>query len=369
MTSKIRIALASILAIAALGAIAPAANAYVYWVNNSDNTIGRASLSGLSPNQSFITGADAPNGIAVDGRYIYWSNFSGNSIGRANLDGSSPDQNFMTSVTSPLGVAVDSNYIYWTTGVTIGRADLDGGNPNSNFIIPGGATDGIAVDGNYIYWTSSSNNTIGRASLNGTGANSNFITGAASPYGVAVDGSHVYWTNFGANSIGRANLDGTTPDQSFLDAQGPFGIAVDEKYVYWAGGAGFDSIGRANLDGTGTPDQSFITGGALPRAVAVNALPKPTVSRSGKPTKRSLKVRIGCGDSAACSLRLTGKKVGGNARVVAKTVAVGAGQKPVVLLTYTSALRRALVKGGRVSITASDTATGQASGTVVRVAK
>jgi hypothetical protein len=103
--------------------------------------------------------------------------------------------------------------------------------------------------------------------------------------------------------------------------------------------------------------------------VAVNALPKPTISRFGKPTRRSLKVRIGCGDSAACSLRLTGKKVGGSARVVAKTVAVGAGQKPVVLLTYTAALRRALVKGGRVSITASDTATGQASGTVVRVAK
>lgn len=31
MTSKIRLTLASILAIAALGAVAPAANAYVYW--------------------------------------------------------------------------------------------------------------------------------------------------------------------------------------------------------------------------------------------------------------------------------------------------------------------------------------------------
>ena len=37
---------------------------------------------------------------------------------------------------------------------------------------------------------------------------------------------------------------------------------------------------------------------------------------------------------------------------MAKTVAVGAGKQPVVTLSYTPALKKALTKGGRVMVTA-----------------
>ena len=39
---------------------------HVYWTNAGTNTIGRASLDGTGADQSFITGASGPRGVAVD---------------------------------------------------------------------------------------------------------------------------------------------------------------------------------------------------------------------------------------------------------------------------------------------------------------
>jgi hypothetical protein len=38
---------------------------HIYWANDTTNAIGRANLDGSSPNQSFITGASTPFGVAV----------------------------------------------------------------------------------------------------------------------------------------------------------------------------------------------------------------------------------------------------------------------------------------------------------------
>ncbi len=51
-------------------------------------------------NQSFITGADNPCGVASDGTYLYWgnvgSNDTGKTIGRAKLDGTGVNESFIT---------------------------------------------------------------------------------------------------------------------------------------------------------------------------------------------------------------------------------------------------------------------------------
>lgn len=139
-------------------------------------------------------------------------------------------------------------------------------------------------------------------------------------------------------------------------------------YIYWTNSY-TGTIGRANLDGTGA-NQSFITGlVGSPEGLAVDSLPYPTISSVGKATKRSLKVKAGCGDSSACSLRLTGNKVGVKAALVPKTVSVGAGRQPTVTLAYSAALRSALARGGRVSVTATNSATGGAKSITVRVAR
>ncbi len=264
--------------------LAPAAlalsPAYVYWVNTSENAIGRANLDGTAANQSLITGASTPQGIAVDGQHMYWANFDLDTIGRANLDGTAANQSFITGATAPFGVAVDGQHIYWanTFANTIGRANLDGTGANQSFITGARRPVGVAVDGQHIYWTNLFGGTIGRANLDGTGANQSFITGATQPAGLAVDGQHIYWTNFVAGTIGRANLDGTGANQSFVIGAGaPVGVAVDGQHIYWAN-FDLDTIGRANLDGTGA-NQSFITGAAFPEGVAVSVAP-PTANIS-----------------------------------------------------------------------------------------
>ena len=62
-------------------------------------------LDGTNVNQSFITGAGAPAGIAVSRGYIYWANQganqSGTTIGRANLDGSAVNESSISGADSP----------------------------------------------------------------------------------------------------------------------------------------------------------------------------------------------------------------------------------------------------------------------------
>ena len=96
------------MALAAL-CLPASAGAYVYWTNSSSNSIGRANLDGSGVNESFITGAFNPAGVAVNGAYVYWANeFTDTRIGRASLNGSSPDQSFITGASGPVGLAVDS---------------------------------------------------------------------------------------------------------------------------------------------------------------------------------------------------------------------------------------------------------------------
>jgi len=58
-------------------------------------------------NQSFITGANIPSGMAADGSHVYWTNFGNpHTIGRADLDGQNVNQSFITG-SSYGAVAVD----------------------------------------------------------------------------------------------------------------------------------------------------------------------------------------------------------------------------------------------------------------------
>ena len=266
-------------------ALGARAEAYIYWTNPATNSIGRANLDGTDVDQSFISGAIDPRGIAVDAGHIYWVNWGDgsyvtNSIGRANVDGTGVEQKFIPW--SPghfsLGaVAVDAHNIYWGDFGTIGRASLDGGQQLWGFITDAGVPPGVAVDAGHVYLSYGSNygNSIGRAAISGGQADWTFIIGATDPHGVAVDANHIYWANSGADSIGRANLDGTGVDQSFITgAHGAIGIAVDANHIYWTN-SGTDSIGRANLDGTGVDQSFFITGADNPQGVAVNALADP----------------------------------------------------------------------------------------------
>jgi virginiamycin B lyase len=244
----------------------------IYWANDGEGagaTIGRANLDGSGVNQSFITGASEPNGVAVNGSHIYWANRTTGTIGRANLDGTGVNEFFITGADRPDGVAVDGSHIYWANDEangTIGRANLDGTGVDQYFITGADDPTGVAVDSSHIYWGNF--NSIGEANVDGTGVNQNLIAGVF-PAGLAVDASHIYWSDADTFGIGEANLDGTDVFPGFITgANGPFGVAVDASNIYWAN-QGTSTIGEANLDGTGV-NQSFITGASFPAGVAVS---------------------------------------------------------------------------------------------------
>jgi len=190
------------LGLAVLGAlvvsmvVSQAAQAYVYWTTGTDtsgttstDTIARSNLDGSGANQSFITGASSPAGVAVDAAHVYWANPGTNTIARANLDGSGVNQSFITGASGPAGVAVDAAHVYWANlgTKTIARAKLDGSGVNQSFITAGSFPNGVAVDAAHVYWANTGTNTITRANLDGSGASQSFITGANGLEGVAVD--------------------------------------------------------------------------------------------------------------------------------------------------------------------------------------
>jgi virginiamycin B lyase len=300
-------------------ASAPRALAYVYWANNGAgaNSIGRANSDGTNVDQSFITGADAPSGVAVDGSHIYWpnevANGSGTTIGRAALDATDVDQEFITGASTPSAVAADGTHVYWTNEnvavQSIGRANSDGTGVDQSFITGAHVPSSVAVDGQHVYWTNAGTNTIGRADLNGANVDQSFITtGIDFPLGLAVDSGHLYWVNLGlTNSIGRADLNGANVDQSFITGlAAPCGVAVDAAHVYW-GNPGTDSIGRADLDGS-NPDQSFVTGADDPCGVAVDALAMPSCQSIASSTghAQAVDLQLRCSGGALTYATVTG---------------------------------------------------------------
>ncbi len=205
-------------------------NGYVYW-SNTIGTISRATLAsaGLGAggfyvrDREIIGGLTNVDGVAVDATSLYFVNHQ--SIGRANLDGSGANPDFITGANNPTEIAVDGTYIYWANAGagsdagSIGRARLDGSGVDQTFIsgrdVNGASVvnhpTGVAVADRYLYWSNETARWIGRARVDGTGAVGNFIV-AESARGVAVD------------ALGPSA--GTTPTASTLSVR--FGVIAQQ---------------------------------------------------------------------------------------------------------------------------------------------
>jgi RHS repeat-associated protein len=245
---------------------------FIYWTNLNTGTIGRANLDGTGVNQSFITGLDAPSGIATDGTYLYWTygglndTLGTGGVGRALLDGTNKNLTFVTGANKPTGLAVTTTNIYWANfnSQTIGRANIDGTSVNQSFVNASSYPYGVEVRGSFVYWTNyitgtaATGTNIGRANIDGTGINLTFITGANGPTGITSDSNYLYWSNYSNSTIGRAALDGTGANQSYVNSTAvvggtatPVGIAVDATKLYFTNFDG-TKIARTNVAATNT---------------------------------------------------------------------------------------------------------------------
>jgi virginiamycin B lyase len=273
-----------------IAAVAAPAQAYVYWSDDSDNTIARATLDGQQVQQSFIQGASNPGQVVVDASHIYWFNRGDGAIGRANLDGSGVNPDFIAGAAAVgSGLAVGDGYIFWTDfqNSTLGRANVDGSGAGT--IVTGLLSPrGVAVDAGHVYWTNygveNGQLPIGRANLDGTAAVNDFILAPSPATGnigqIVADSSHLYWGH-GPN-IARATSDGTNINTAFAVAPGGnSGLAVDAFHIYWStnGDYFYDAhpIARANIDGTGV-NPTFIDNHPLVGGIAVDGLVPPPSS-------------------------------------------------------------------------------------------
>lgn len=301
---------------------------HVYWTNTGPlgalrpgdplgplkgaGTIGRATIGAdgaEDPEPEFITGASAPEGIALDAGRAYWGNqFTGPSgspkIGRARIDGlkaTEVEQEFSSTggqLVPKGGFAVDGGFLYFglenATAMGIARIPLGGPNPGSEVrISPVIAPEisGIAIVGPNLYWVAADEHTIGRLSISQfgeqgacsavPGCKSDYASGLeGSLFGLAADdGGHLLWSSNGETPPNPGNdlyrytagaaepLTDLTPDSSAengAEVQGVVGGSADGSYLYFVANGvltsneGADGSGPAQ-PGTCAPLKSNIT--------------------------------------------------------------------------------------------------------------
>ncbi len=376
MTPKIRLALASVLAVAALGAIAPAANADTHWTNTDGVRSDRQFLSSDSGTSEFCwryaCGDVSPSSHDFGNQLV-----SGGATSSATvtLTGTGHVNNLTISANGIVLIGTDADQFQITGGTcSAGSTSLPqyqsctvtvAFNPSS----AGSKSASLGIDtndgGKYTTLTGIGTAPSGSLSPSYSALGSRLVSAGPS--------SAVAFTLISNSSVDLTiladgiNLTGTDADQFQVtggtcsaasaslaqDQSCTVTVAFDPSSI----GSKVAALEIQTNDGTKT---AAITG---------TGTAEPTISGVGKATKTSLKVKVGCGDESACTVRLTGKKVGTKAAITPKTVFVPAGQQPTVSLTYSRALKTALARGGRVSVIVTNPVSGGVNSIVVRVAR
>ena len=306
--SRVRKVLVTALCIAGAAALAPTAQAAVYWLDGS-GAVARANFdgSGLQPALVAPPSAIDPNfqplrrGLAVDSQFVYWLNGSNGTIGRARLDGSGPQDAFIANPSPNKmgynGLTTAAGYLFAKDSQyqsSIWRARADGSEVPSAVVTGPDKliTTGFAVDADHIYvsyWNSTYPTVVHRYNLDGSG--DTVIMNDQTTGELAVDGSYLYWTTNGPY-IGRARLDGTDPQPHFIQ----FADRLDVSALMLAAGGGHLCWGTnpvpggdvvcAAVDGTNI---TTVAQHASPTAVAVDGLtsaaPNPTPTPTPVPNR------------------------------------------------------------------------------------
>jgi len=192
---------------------------HVYWVDRTDDTLGRANFDGTEKSVAFCSGLITPDDLVLDlaRRKMYWTEPTANRIRWSSMDNCSPQTLSITGgVVEPVGIALAHDKIYWAEASSkrIKRANLDGTGVETviaNLWTP--LEMAFDVDAGYMYVTESIENTPGyggrivRVPLNG-GSFVTIVPNLDNPRGIALDleSSHIYWIDHGKSKLQRSDL-------------------------------------------------------------------------------------------------------------------------------------------------------------------
>ena len=156
-----------------------------------------AHSAGTVINANFVTGLNAPVGLAVKGNTLYVANQSSGTVSAydATTGAAAPKFTTITGLKKPTGLAVTGNTLYVSTSSdgTVGAYNTDTGAVQPFFTTITGLSKpaGLAVAGNILYvanfGTKFGAGSVGAYDAEEGGAfNANFITGLNQPVGLAV---------------------------------------------------------------------------------------------------------------------------------------------------------------------------------------
>jgi hypothetical protein len=227
----------------------------VYWASATYGSVNGAiwscPLSGNRCSPTQLAPAGIPYGVAVDTMYVYWVDNSDDTVHRV-LKSGGPDNVLYDgggpSVVEPKFCVVDTSYVYFTdVNAGVYSLPVTGGSPLTIATGTGQATP-LVVDTNYVYY-----GPLGGifAIMKGTQDGGLAIaSGIADPDGLVIDPATgtMYWSDFGSTvaddgTVGKVSTDGGGKVVLAASLVSPEAVTVSGSYVFWVSNGVLDDAG------------------------------------------------------------------------------------------------------------------------------
>jgi WD40 repeat protein len=235
-------------------------------------------------NENFITGLDAPWGLALSGNILFVTNADSGTVGKYDATtGGAINAGFITGLDEPLPVAVSGNslFVSYTSGYgsAVGEYDATTGAViNTNFITGPNVIFGLTVLGDKLFVTSLEKVRKGVNIYNigaydattGAAINASLITGPSFLY--AAKGNTLFLGDSGGHLVGKYDAaTGKAIDRRFITRlPGVDDIALLDNNIFVL--TGYERFKVGKYDATGTAiNPRLVTGLNVPSAIAVKA--------------------------------------------------------------------------------------------------
>jgi hypothetical protein len=295
-----RVILISLVASAALCAVAARAQIFVENFGNGDPGMGRIAeytTSGALVNPTLISGLTSPGGITLSGDKLFVANLDTGSdtwtIREYTTSGVLVNRSLISGLNGSYALAVSGGFLYVVTGYVdsdaekIGKYTTSGATVNATLIGQLGGVGGIAVRGNNLFVSEigvDEYTTSGSIVKPGLVSGLPFSTGAAISTGIALSGDNLFLGSFNfdtqTGTIGEYTTSGATVNATLISGPFPFfpgDLAVSGGDLFVTN---FDAgtIGKYDAATGATINSALVSGLNGPEGIAVVSASVPDAS-------------------------------------------------------------------------------------------